>query len=107
VVARFHGDEAAAAAEQHFDRLFVTHEAPEDVPEFVVVEGPEDAVFLPALIAEVFGRSGSEARRLLAQGGVKLDGEAIPAGTLELPREKLAGRVLQVGKRHFARLVTA
>jgi tyrosyl-tRNA synthetase len=105
VVARFHGDEAAAAAEQHFDRLFVTREAPEDVETSAVALDGD--VFLPALIEEVFGRSRSEARRLLDQGGVKLDGEAIPAGTLELPSDALDGRVLQVGKRHFRRLQRA
>jgi tyrosyl-tRNA synthetase len=107
VVARFHGDEAAAAAEQHFERLFVTHEAPEDVPEFVLAESDSGTVFLPALIAEAFGRSGSEARRLLAQGGVKLDGEAIASGALEMDATALDGRVLQVGKRNFRRLVLA
>ncbi|HMJ34831.1 MAG TPA: tyrosine--tRNA ligase [Baekduia sp.] len=103
IVARFHGDDAAAAAEQHFDRLFVTHEAPEEVAEHGFA--PENgAVHLPALIAEAFGRSRSEARRLLAQGGVKLDGEALGEGDLDVAPERLDGHVLQLGKRHFRRL---
>jgi len=57
---------------------------------------------LPALLADVFGMSTSEARRLIAQGGVKLDGD--PVGQLDLPRERLLGAVLQAGKRRFVRL---
>jgi tyrosyl-tRNA synthetase len=102
-VARFHGEEAAAAAEQAFDRLFVTHQVPEDVQEHAFAAG-NGAVHLPALIADAFGRSRSEARRLLAQGGVKLDGEALGEGDVDVVPERLDGHVLQVGKRHFRRL---
>src|SRR3954471_11934498 len=108
VVARFHGEEAAAAAEQHFDRLFVTHEAPDDVEVFAfAVDGGDGVVHVPALIAEAFGRSRSEARRLLAQGGVRLDGDALGAEDVDVAPERLDGRVLQVGKRHFRRLKRA
>jgi tyrosyl-tRNA synthetase len=103
IVARFHGDDAAAAAEQHFDRLFVTHEAPDDVEEYAITDG-DGVVHLPALIAAAFGRSRSEARRLLTQGGVKLDGEALGESDMDVATERLDGRVLQVGKRHFRRL---
>jgi tyrosyl-tRNA synthetase len=102
VVERFHGADAAAAAEQGFDRLFVTHEVPEDVVEYLLAD--ED-VHLPALIADAFGRSRSEARRLITQGGVKLDGEPLAADAIDLPAAALDGRVIQVGKRHFRRLV--
>src|SRR3954453_14124817 len=103
ILERFHGDEAARAAEQHFERLFVTHEAPEEVDEHpFAADG--DVVHVPGLIAEAFGRSRSEARRLLAQGGVKLDGEALGAGDVDVAPERLDGRVLQVGKRQFVRL---
>jgi tyrosyl-tRNA synthetase len=104
VVARFHGDDAAAAAEQRFDALFVSHAVPDDVEPYAV-DGGEDPVHLPALIAAAFGRSRSDARRLLEQGGVKLDGEVVASGAFDLPAEELDGRVLQVGKRHFRRLV--
>jgi tyrosyl-tRNA synthetase len=107
IVARFHGLDAARAAEERFDQLFVSHAVPKDVESYAVDgsllgDGP---LFLPAVIEGAFGRSRSDARRLLEQGGVKLDGEAIPAGTLELPWAQLDGRVMQVGKRHFRRLV--
>ena len=103
IVERFHGPDAAAAAEQHFDRVFVTHAAPDDVQEHAfTADGGQ--VHLPALIAEAFGRTRSEARRLLGQGGVKLDGEPLGEADLDMAPDRLDGRVLQVGKRHFRRL---
>ncbi len=102
IVTRSHGEEAARAAEEHFRR--VTHgEAPEDVPEHALPAG--DPVHLPALLADAFGVSTSEARRLIGQGGVKLDGE--PVRELDVPRERLAGAILQAGKRRFVKLTEA
>ena len=90
--------------------MHVQHEAPEEMPEVRLGEvdagdGDDGVVHMPALIAGAFGISSSEARRLLGQGGVKLDGEGVDADRLDLPRTELEGRVLQVGKRRFARLV--
>jgi tyrosyl-tRNA synthetase len=103
IVERFHGPEAARAAEEHFDRLFIRHEAPEEVEELEV--RPENgSVHLPAVLAEGFGLSRSDARRRLAQGGVRLDGEALRPDELDLAPERLDGAVLQVGKRQFRRL---
>lgn len=101
LVARFHGDQAPAPAEEHFNRLFVRHEAPEDIAEFPY-EG--DPVHLPALVSAAFGVSRSEARRSITQGGVKLDGEPLPGDPLDYPSESLDGKVLQLGKRRFCRL---
>jgi len=100
LVARSHGEEAVREAEEHFTRVVRRHEAPEDVPEWPLPAG--DPVHLPALLADVFGLSTSEARRLIAQGGVKLDGDAV--NELDVPRTRLAGAVLQAGKRRFVRL---
>ena len=99
IVATYHGEEAAEAAEADFDRRFVEHAIPDDVAEAQLPDG--DTIHLPALIAEHFGRSSSEARRLVAQGGVRLDGEQVHV--LDLPAETLDGAVLQLGKRHFMR----
>ena len=102
LVERFWDADSAAAAEQRFDQVHVRHEAPDDMP---TIELPGDgAVHLPALIADGFETSTSEARRLIGQGAVKLDGETLPVERLDLPASELAGRVLQVGKRRFARL---
>ena len=100
IVARSHGEEAAREAEEHFTRVVRHGEAPEEVPEHALPTG--DPVHLPALLATAFGLSTSEARRLIAQGGVKLDGG--PVTELDLPRARLAGAVLQAGKRRFVRL---
>src|SRR5256714_14905094 len=100
VVARSHGEEAAREAEEHFDSVIRRKEIPEEVGEHSLPAG--DTVHLPALLADAFELSTSEARRLIAQGGGKLDGDAVTE--LDLPRERLAGAVLQAGKRRFVRL---
>jgi tyrosyl-tRNA synthetase len=103
LVAQFHGDAAAQAAEAHFDRLFKQHDAPEDMAEFPLPE--DDPVHLPALLREAFGISGAEARRLLAGGGVKLNGAPMAADDLDFGADRLRGAILQIGKRRFVRLV--
>jgi tyrosyl-tRNA synthetase len=100
IVARSHGEEAARSAEEHFTRVVREGRAPDDVPDHALPEG--DPVHLPALLASVFGLSTSEARRLIAQGGVRVDGTVM--SELDAPRATLAGAVVQAGKRRFARL---
>ncbi len=103
LVARFQGPDAAGQAEQAFDRQFVDKEIPEEVEEVHWPPG-EDVVHLPALLARAFSVSTSEARRALAQGGVRLDGEVVLGGSLDVPVAEVDGRVLQWGKRRFARV---
>jgi tyrosyl-tRNA synthetase len=108
IVERFHDAVAAEAAEARFDKVHKEHGVPDDIPELQLdqadgVNGGD--VHLPALIAGAFGISSSEARRLIAQGGVKLDGDGVPPDRLDLPAGELGGRVLQVGKRRFVRLI--
>jgi tyrosyl-tRNA synthetase len=100
IVELYHGPEAARAAEDHFTRVVREGEAPEDVPKTALPEG--DPVHLPGLLSSAFGISTSEARRLIAQGGVRLNGEAITE--LDVPRAKLEGALVQAGKRRYARL---
>jgi tyrosyl-tRNA synthetase len=110
LVDRFHDEGAGAAAEAAFNRVFVERGAPEEIAEVDLGEylGDGDGlVHLPKLIAGAFGISSSEGRRLLRQGGVKLDGEPLPAEPLDLDAAGLDGRVLQVGKRRFCRLRVA
>jgi len=108
LVTRFHETPAALAAEREFDRVHVQHRAPSEVPEVVWTlpkdggEAPE--VHLPALLAVAFGISTSEARRALGQGGVRLDGEPMNGSVLDRRWQELDGRVLQLGKRRFARI---
>ena len=100
IVARSWGDDEAAQAEAHFTRVVRNREAPEEVPEVALPAG--DPVHLPALLVELGVASTSEARRLIQQGGVKVNGA--PAAAVDVPRGELAGALLQVGKRRFARL---
>ena len=100
IVSRWHGDDGARHGEEHFTRVVREHQAPEEVPE--VALPPGDPLHLPALLAEHLGvGSTSEARRLIAQGGVRVDGE--PVTELDLPRARLDGAVVQAGKRRFMR----
>jgi tyrosyl-tRNA synthetase len=99
IVRRSHGEEAAERAEAHFTRVVREGKAPDDVREALLPPG--DPVHLPALIRDEFGLSTSEARRLIQQGGVKLDGSTVT--DLDLPRNQLEGLLLQVGKRQFIR----
>ena len=101
IVARAHGEEAAQAAEAHFTRVVREGQAPEEIVE---VELPRaDPVHLPRLLVDELGiGSASEARRLIGQGAVRLDGKVVTE--LDVPREQLEGRLLQAGKRRFARL---
>jgi tyrosyl-tRNA synthetase len=103
LTARFHGEEAANAAEERFDALHVRRELPDEVDEFAF-SGNAGTVHVPALLAEAFGISRSEGRRLLAQAGVKLDGRAIGEHELDMPAEELDGAVIQLGKRRLKRL---
>ena len=100
IVRRSHGEEAASGAEAHFTRVVREGQAPDDVRE---VDLPQaDPVHLPAVLVELLGvPSTSEARRLISQGGVKLNGAVV--GDLDVPREGLAGALLQAGKRQFIR----
>ena len=107
IVERFHGREAGEAAEQHFNRLFVDRGIPDEMPEVSLADfaaGRHGIVHLPQLMAENFGISSSEARRLIQQGAVKLDGKPWPAQVLDEEAGKLDERVLQAGKRRFLRL---
>ena len=103
LVTRFHDEREAAEAEAAFDRVHISREVPEDLPA-VRLRATDGLVHLPEVLAEHFGMSRSEARRNIAQGGVRLDGE--PVADIDLPAAGLDGRVLQVGRRRFVRLLT-
>ncbi len=100
IVTLWHGEDEARAAEEHFTRVVREGQAPEEVAEAELPEG--DPVHLPALLVEHLGvGSTSEARRLIAQEGVKIDGVVVTE--LDLPRSRLDGAVVQAGKRRFRR----
>jgi tyrosyl-tRNA synthetase len=105
VVTLYHGAEAAAGAEAAFDRQFKERLAPDDVPERPIPPSAVDGerVYLPRVMVELgLASSGGEARRLIRQSGVRLNGETV--GSEEVGRSEVAGALLQVGKRRFVRL---
>jgi tyrosyl-tRNA synthetase len=107
IVDRFQGKGAGAGAEEHFNRVIRDHGVPEEIPRWDIdpsAGNDHGAILLPRLIGSGFELSSSEARRLIKQGGVKLDGETVAPDILELPRKALDGKVLQVGKRRFLSL---
>jgi len=99
ITRRWHGNEGATAGEEHFTRVVRRHEAPEDVPEVTV---RDDRVHLPALLTDRFGHSTSHWRRVVDQGGVKVDGGPV-SGYDVAARD---GMLVQAGKRLFVRLRT-
>jgi tyrosyl-tRNA synthetase len=108
IVTRYHGAEAARGAATRFDRVHRQHEVPEDVPEAQV---PAEAVldgrvWLPRLLSATgLASSNADARRLIEQGGVRIDGQVVGDPDAEFDPSDLAGRVVQVGRRRFVRLV--
>jgi tyrosyl-tRNA synthetase len=110
IVTRYHGEDAARAAEEHFDRVHREHALPEDVREAAIPpEAIQDGrVWLPRLLSATgLASSNADAKRLIEQGGVRLDNEPVGDPDQELAPEDLAGRVLQVGRRRFLRLTSA
>ena len=108
IVAAYYDEEAAKEAEAAFDRQFKQHEVPEDIPEFAADLTPneEGMVYLAKLIADSgLTKSTGDARRMIDQGGVKINGEAVAAKSYNVAPETLSGAVIQVGKRKFVRLV--
>ncbi|MDN5326264.1 MAG: tyrosyl-tRNA synthetase [Moorella sp. (in: firmicutes)] len=102
IVAMYHGPEAAREAEKEFRQVFQQHDLPDDMPELTI---KEDRVWLPRLMVQAgLAPSTSEARRLIRQGAVKVDGERVTDPDFEV--EVREGQILQAGKRKFARLHT-
>jgi tyrosyl-tRNA synthetase len=103
LVQRFHGPDAALAAEAAFDQVHVRHELPDEVGDVVWPAG-NGVVHLPALLALAFGVSTSEARRSLSAGAVRIDGEVFDNGSLDIDAVLIDGKIVQLGKRRFARV---
>jgi len=107
-VEQYHGGEAADGAQTEFERVFSQRELPSEMPQ--VALGPDDledgAIWIVKLVTASGGAgSNSEARRLVRQGAVRLNGEKVSDETVDV--QVSSDDVLQVGKRHFARLQVA
>ena len=107
IVTAYHDAQAAVAAEAAFNRLHRDKEMPDEIAEVSVALSPnsEGLIYVPGVLAELgFAASSGEARRLIDGGGVKLAGEPLAAGEYNVEAARLAGAVIQVGKRKFARI---
>jgi len=103
VVRLYHGEDAATAAQERFDTVFARRAVPSDLAEHPL--GDQDPVHLPELLQSLgFAASRSQARRLVDDGAVRIDTSRVPAGTYDVPRAELAGRVLGAGRRQMVRL---
>ena len=108
LVTTYHSAEAAVEAEAEFDRVHKNRDLPTDIAEVSVeiAVNDEGLVYLPAVLqAAGLVPSAGQARRNIDGGGVKLDGEPVAPKAYNVdPASLKPGTVLQVGKRHFARL---
>ena len=108
IVEAYYDADAAAAAEGQFDLVFKKHALPDNIPEYAADLTPNDqgTVYVAKLLVDA-GLAGSagEARRLIDGGGVKIDGEPLPAKAYNVEPGRLAGAVIQVGKRKYAKLI--
>ena len=107
VVRIYHGADAAQAARDGFDRVFKEKERPQDIPEKALPVGAvrEGKVWLPRLLTETgLVASNGEARRLIEQGGVRINDQVVTDPGAEVDPAALQGVVVQVGKRKFLRI---
>jgi tyrosyl-tRNA synthetase len=105
VVQLYHGTDQAEAAQDRWTARFSRRELPEDLPEFGIPAGGGTANIPELLLAAGLVDSKSEARRLLAAGGIRLDGDKLPADPGPLAYRELAGKALQRGRLRAVRLV--
>jgi len=104
LVADYHGDRAAREAAAEFEKIFARKETPEEIREVRMPSAPQP-VWVPKLLVGLgLAKSNGEARRLIEQGGVYLDGERLSDTTREVPAAPAATYLIKVGKRHFVRV---
>jgi tyrosyl-tRNA synthetase len=101
IVDRAHGEGGVKRGEDYFTRVVREGGAPEEA-EIPVASVDGDDVYLPQLLSDQFGQSNSHWRRVIEQGGVKINGQ--PVHEIELPAERLRGTLIQAGKRQFVRV---
>ncbi|HMN49311.1 MAG TPA: tyrosine--tRNA ligase [Ignavibacteriaceae bacterium] len=102
LVTMYHDEEAAINAEKEFDNIFINKGTPDDIEEFKINETKEINI-LDLIILVNFAPSKGEARRLVTQGGVSIDGEKITDLQKNISIKK--GMILKVGKRKFIKLI--
>ncbi|HET7480464.1 MAG TPA: tyrosine--tRNA ligase [Rubrobacteraceae bacterium] len=105
LVRTFHGQDAVEGAEQTFDTV-VRRGVPEDVPEVALPEG-DHAWIVDLVVRAGFAKTNGEARRFIKGGAVRIGGEVLTDERAALPTKALSGKILQVGKRRYARFIAS
>ena len=106
IVTRFHSAEAALDAEAEFNRVFKGNQIPDDIPEVVLTQEDltDGKIWLARLLVKAgLVNSNGEGRRLIQQGGVRVNGEVVDDVDFDWTAE--SGAVIQIGKRRFARVI--
>ena len=107
IVDLYHGEGAGKSAEDEFDRIFKDGSAPTDVQEFVITSG-EFPITLARLLATAgLATSNKEGRRKIEQGGVRIEGEKVTDPDVEVTGDEINGKLLQLGKRAWARIIVS
>ncbi len=103
LIRMYHNPEASEEAEKEFDKIFIQKEIPDDILEIKLDENSEIGI-LDLIVKVNFASSKGEARRLVTQGGVSIDGEKIDDINAEISLEK--PKILKVGKRKFIKITS-
>jgi len=104
-VAELHSLEAAEEAQREFERVFSSRNLPTEIPE-VTIERSHPVILLSGLLREAgLAASNSEARRLIQQGGVRVDGTVVRDVKAEVDAGAGSTLLLQAGKRRFAKVI--
>ena len=107
IVDLYHGEGAGKSAEDEFDRIFKDGSAPTDVEEFVI-ESAQFPIALARLLATAgLATSNKEGRRKIEQGGVRIEGEKVTDPDVEVTGDEINGKLLQLGKRAWARIIVS
>jgi len=104
IVRIYYNDKSANEAEEAFDKIFIKKEIPDEIPEYKIETGDKKINIMDLILAVQFAPSKSEARRLIIQGGVTVNGEKIDDITAEIKLDKET--ILKVGKRKFIKIKT-
>lgn len=104
IVTLYHSEQAALEAEKEFDNIFIKKGLPDEIPEYIIEAGQKEADILDVIVNVGFAPSKSEARRLVLQGGVTIDGEKIEDVKQVIRFDK--DQILKVGKRNFIKLIS-
>jgi len=106
IVRMYHGEEAAQAARQDFEQTIIRKEAPDEIVDYCPVDISGTQMALAEIIHQAgLARSNSDARRLIMQHAVSIDGHRVTGPHSIIDLEQQTPFVLKVGKRRFARIV--